>query len=738
AEGIRAVLSGDVDHFVRDYAFPTDRQQRWFTVRVSSTNDVGGGAVISHLDLTALKETERRIRGDHCGISTLFDESAPIFALLDADGTARYVSPSAAELFPPVDGAFGPTSLLAGLEPGQRQQAEQCLQRAGQRTGSREQLVIDVCDTAKRWHTLDLTVCNLLDDPSVAAVVLTGSDITTVHRRKVTRHLETHLLRRLPAAVVVTDQRGTIVYWNDRASELYGHRADEVLGTHIDELGVWPVWADGSEPGPWAGDHVARGRDGAALPVHATLQRVEDPETGFSGVVGTSIDITERRLLEERLDFEARHDPLTGLLNRRALVDHLDGAIARAGRRGGGVAVLYIDLDNFKVVNDNLNHQAGDEVLKAVSALVESALGPGDVLARLGGDEFVVCAEGCASIDDAVALADRVIAVLRVPFRHHGLGVVIGASVGVTFSSDQSLAEELMRDADIAMYEAKEGGKGRTVAFDETLRNQLRRTRVVTAQLGAALDTERIVTYFQPEVDMDTGALLGFEALVRWDDPGRGLVPPAEFVPLAEESELINRLGTTVLRDACRALRHWNLRPGASRLKVAVNVSARQLHAPDFAAEVLDIIGAAGVSPRQVCVEITESTVADNDMAAAVLGVLRAAGVAIAIDDFGTGFSSLHRLQRLPIDDLKIDRTFVSQMLDDNGSRVIVSAVVGLARSLGLGLVAEGVERESQARALRALGCRRAQGYLWSRPVDLVAATDMVDRQRWAPAPDGG
>ncbi|HET9691334.1 MAG TPA: EAL domain-containing protein [Acidimicrobiales bacterium] len=730
AAGIRAVLHGEVARYIEDYPFGT----QWFTVRVSAVGGPGQGAVISHLEITALKEAERRLERDLRRPASLVDRSAPIFALLAADGTAGSVSGLAAELLglagrPPGSHAF------AGLAPEQRAQAEACLRRALRRPGVREQLILTAFDGDRRARTLDLGLCNLLDDPSVAAVVLSGSDITGVHRKLVTRHLETRILRRLPAAVVVSDDGGSIVYWNDRAAELFGHRSDEVLGSAIDDLGVWPAWSvvrsatDGASA--WVGEHLARRKDWREVPVQATLERIEDPATGFTGVVGTSTDITERRRLEARLAFEARHDPLTGLLNRRALVDRLSAALARAADRSPGVAVIYIDLDNFKEVNDTLNHHVGDEVLKTASALISSVLRPGDVLARLGGDEFVVCAEACASIDDAVALAGRVLEAVGVPFRHDHLSISIGASIGVAFSSEGSTAEELLRQADIAMYEAKESGKGRAIPFDETLRNQLRRHRSVTTELSSALDRDQIVTYFQPQVDMTSGALVGFEALVRWQHPTRGIVPPDRFVPIAEESELITRLGAKVIGDACRALADFD-RGGRPGLQVAVNVSGRQLLAPSFADEVLGILAATGVDAHQLCIEITESALAETELAARVLARVRAAGITIAIDDFGTGYSSLSRLQGLPLDDLKIDRSFVARMLDDAGSHAIVSAVVGLARSLGLGIVAEGVEHHRQVAELLALGCTRAQGYLWSRPVAFAEAAAMLGHPPWA------
>jgi len=537
--------------------------------------------------------------------------------------------------------------------------------------------------------------------------------------------LEAHLLSRLPAAVVVTDDRGVVVYWNDRAVSLFGHQRHEALGRLVVTLDIGPI-----DPlqdrlalemvlqhGRWEGDYDVRRADGSIVPIYCTMERVDDEEIGFHGMVGASVDISERRKLEADLVFQASHDPLTGLPNRRVLIEHLDGAVARAGRRDGLTAVLFLDVDDFKAVNDRIGHAAGDEVLCTVAELIKGVARQGDTLARLGGDEFVVCCEDVRDVAEAYAIADRLLKVLRAPFRFEGQMLAVTASIGLAVAGPAVRGEALLRNADAAMYVAKQAGKARVELFDDSLHERARRRYEVATDLDRALAAGELVTWFQPEVDLRTGALFGFEALVRWQHPDRGLVPPDEFIAVAEERGLIGMIGALVTADACGALARWLTRVPGHPLTVSVNVSAHQLADPGLAASVRAAVDEAGVPPARFCLEVTESALMDAPVAAEALRACRATGVTVAIDDFGTGYSSLRRLKRFAVDFLKVDREFVAGLGADPEDDAIVAAVVGLGRSLGLRLIAEGVETEEQLRLLTELGCQFGQGRLWSTAV---------------------
>ncbi|HET9691555.1 MAG TPA: bifunctional diguanylate cyclase/phosphodiesterase, partial [Acidimicrobiales bacterium] len=429
------------------------------------------------------------------------------------------------------------------------------------------------------------------------------------------------------------------------------------------------------------------------------------------------------RALERRLAFQATHDEMTGLPNRRQLVDRLQRAVAAARSGDHEVAVIELDIDDFGSVNEALGHDGGDRVLRAVAERAARALRPCDLISRYGGDELVVVAPVTGGLPEALDLVSALQGALREPVPTGRGRLALSAAFGVAVGVD--LGEALLRAADVAMYEAKEAGRGQVGVFDAGLRAQRQRTREVVAALGEALDAGQLTAHFQPVVDVATGRLAGFEALARIEHPARGLIGPAEFVPAAEDSGLIDRLGLAVLDQACAALATWSAEPGPP-LTLAVNVSARQLEGAGFVDAVAAAVSRHGVATDQVCLEVTESTMTEQATALRALRDLRDLGVRVALDDFGTGYSSLDRLRRLPIDRLKVDRTFIQHLPSDRASQVIVGAVVALARALGLDVVAEGVELHAQLDALRELACPAAQGFLWSPAVPAPAALAMV------------
>ena len=430
---------------------------------------------------------------------------------------------------------------------------------------------------------------------------------------------------------------------------------------------------------------------------------------------------------QDGLAHRVLHDPLTDLPNRTLFLDRLALALARLRRHQTGIAVLFIDLDNFKVVNDSLGHGAGDRLLVELGGRLREAIRPSDTIARFGGDEFVVLCEDIDEARDAVAVGERVVAAASLPFTLDGREMFVSASVGVALTVDcESTPETLLRDADAAMYRAKERGRGRVEVFDEALRARIMERLDLENGLRRALQRDELRVYYQPEVSLSQGRMVAVEALVRWEHPERGLLRPNEFVPIAEETGLIVEIGEWVLNEACNQIADWR-RSGVD-IDVAVNVSARQLIQPEIVDVVRGALERSGLPAHALCLEITESAVMrDPEAALATLTLVKELGVKVALDDFGVGFSSLAQLKEmLPLHALKVDRSFISGIADDERNSAIVAAVVMMATTLGLTAIAEGVETEAQAVQARALGCDVSQGFFFTAPEPAAAIAERL------------
>jgi diguanylate cyclase (GGDEF)-like protein/PAS domain S-box-containing protein len=435
--------------------------------------------------------------------------------------------------------------------------------------------------------------------------------------------------------------------------------------------------------------------------------------------VGTVLDITDRKLAEQALQHQAFHDALTGLPNRALFSDRLEHALARAGRQGNSVAVLFLDLDNFKVVNDSLGHAQGDTLLVAVADRLRACLRAEDTGARLSGDEFTVLLEDVSGEADAIAVAERIARALAVPVMLQGREVVVTASIGVAISMTGGGSQDLLREADLAMYRSKATGKARCSLFNADLETRAMERLELEADLRRALVRGEFRVHYQPIISLADETIAGVEALLRWEHPERGLVQPLAFIPLAEETGLIIQIGQWVLEQACQQSRIWQADyPRARPLTISVNLSARQLQHPELVRDITRAVRDAGLDPGTLELEITESVVMqDAEATDATLRALKAIGIRLAIDDFGTGYSSLSYLKRFPVDTLKIDRSFVDGLGQDSQDTAIVRSVAALARALDLSVTGEGVETHAQHRFLQALGCEQAQGYLYARPL---------------------
>jgi len=470
----------------------------------------------------------------------------------------------------------------------------------------------------------------------------------------------------------------------------------------------------------------------------------------LAGQLGVSIENarlgkTLGRLTElsEQLEHQAFHDPLTGLANRALFTERLEHAVARQTRAASFLAVLFVDIDDFKAVNDGRGHDAGDELLLAVAERIRKCLRGVDTAARLGGDEFAVLLEDLATEYDAEPVAERIVDSFRQPFQIAGELVSVSASVGVALATNAQSADGILGNADVAMYRAKARGKAQFTVFEPSMRVELFRPIELRRDLQRALEREEFVLHYQPIVSLSTGRLEGVEALLRWQAPGRGLVPPGEFVPLAEETGLIVEIGRWALREACRQPRAWGIGyTDETPLWISVNISKRQLERPELVEDVADALRASHLEPQRLVLEVTESVASlDNESMELLLERLKGLGVRIALDDFGSGYSSLGRLQAMPLDMLKIDRQFVQSAGSRQQATQLTRTIIELARTLDLTTVAEGIELRDQLDLLVSLGCDLGQGFLFAKPLDAHGIEALLSQQapeRWPSVEEPG
>jgi diguanylate cyclase (GGDEF)-like protein/PAS domain S-box-containing protein len=580
-------------------------------------------------------------------------------------------------------------------------------------------------------HPVEAIATNLLHDANVRGVVVCFRNLTGEQSNLRRAEQLSAALEATTDLVSIHDATGALVHANDAArallAELGGERPDLALypaeTRRLLALQAVPV---AMRQGSWSGEARLSGRDGQTLDVSIVVTARCDEDGRLESYAVISRDIRERKLIEAELTRQATQDALTGLPNRMALASRLTDHLGSV-RHGSVLAVLFIDLDNFKVVNDSLGHQHGDRLISVCAERISAVLRSIDTLARFGGDEFVALVPGLANRQEAQHVADRVCAALRDPVRFDGTNVYVSCSIGIAIADSPGSADAVIQQADLAMYEAKARGRNQVRFFEPTMHDAARRRLDLETELHGALGGDELVVAYQPIMALPGRTLRGFEALVRWPHPERGVILPDHFLDVAEQSGLITRVDTFVLGSACAELRRWSDWRGDDELFVAVNFSPRQLSRADLPDLIEATLAEHRLRPEQLHVEIIEGRLMDEiSTTVDALTRIRSLGVRLAIDDFGTGHSSLSYLRRFDVHTLKIDRGFVEAATTDPGSAQIIEAITQLARTFCLETVAEGVETEAQLRVIESLGCDAAQGFFLGTPLSVHEADQLV------------
>jgi diguanylate cyclase (GGDEF)-like protein/PAS domain S-box-containing protein len=532
--------------------------------------------------------------------------------------------------------------------------------------------------------------------------------------------------------IIVIDESGMLEFVNAAVERMFGWKALELIGRNFDSLLMQrtqgtAVRNHGVLTAGVGREVRAQRKDGSVFPMELTVG-----EMRIDGRVKNACilrDVTDRKTAEERIHQLAHYDKLTGLPNRALFSQLLEQALSEAKYAKKSVAVLFIDLDRFKLINDSLSHDSGDAVLKQVARRLTDAQFKRNTIARFGGDEFVVLLRDCQIPTDAADAAQRLLSTIAQPMQLEGQEYHLTASIGISaFPNDGENAQTILKNADVAMYRAKEHGKNNYQFYSAQMNLHSFERLVLERFLRHALDQDEFRVFYQPKIDLDSGRVTGMEALLRWFHPAMGMISPVKFIPLAEETGLIVPIGAWVLKAACQQNKIW-ADQGLPPLRVAVNLSARQFAQDDLHATIIKVLEETGLPPELLELEITESVTMDNpEHAAALLRKLKALGIKLAIDDFGTGYSSLSYLKRFPIDNVKIDRSFIKDIPHDEDDVVITQAVIAMAHSLGLKCIAEGVESEEHVTFLRDHGCEEAQGYLFGAPMSAEDFTKLIKK----------
>ena len=551
-------------------------------------------------------------------------------------------------------------------------------------------------------------------------------DITQRKKAEEALRLAKYVTDNTSEGVVVCDTTPTVIEVNPAYCEIMGYSREEILGQNPgftksgrhDKAFFAEMWRELSETGKWSGDIWDRRKNGEIFPKFLRINTVYNELNQPLYYIGVFSDVTRLKEAEEKLSELAFSDPLTKLPNRALFHERLEQEIQGCKRRGSKLAVFFLDLDRFKDINDTFGHASGDSLLIEVGKQIRSSVRAVDTVARMGGDEFTVIISDVKDETVVANIATHVIEAIKKVVNVKGKEVVSRASVGISFyPKDGKTVDALMRHADMAMYKAKENGGDSFSFYSEQMNIESARRLLLESEMRHGIENNQFIPYFQSIMDLNSNTLVGMEALARWQHPGNGLVLPGEFIPLAEDNGYIIPIGRSLMREACRQVRQWQI-SSSLPLKISVNLSGRQIKSLELRKDIESCLYESGLSPDSLTLEVTESMMMGNvDDAVKLFGDLRSAGLKIAIDDFGTGYSSLSQLKRFPVNSLKIDQSFVKDIQTDASSRTIIQTIISMADSMGLDVVAEGVETYDQLDFIKGLGCRFVQGFYFSRPL---------------------
>jgi diguanylate cyclase (GGDEF)-like protein/PAS domain S-box-containing protein len=695
------------------------------------------------LESAALTEEIHRQRNER-RFRTLVESSSDIVVVIDDGGRIASATPACEHLLGVTEAELIGTDPFGLVHDDDKVLAAVVLGRPVPQATQTEPIELRLVDATGQARWFEVLARDLSDEPEIMGLVVNCREISD---RKETEDKLARSEARFRAlvehssdVVAVLDETGQITFVTASVTAMLGFSPEELIGSRLTDVltgaeraklhplrdELLGTGADHRLP-PSTVEVRVRARDGEWHTLDATLTDLRHEEA-VGGLVVNVRDVTVNRALERDLHHQAVHDVLTGLGNR-ALFTHRLNEVLTHRRANHLVANLFVELDDFKAVNDQLGHAMGDEVLITIAQRLRACLHPADTAARLGGDEFAVLVEAPYGENVVATVAERILRTLREPITIHDREITVTASIGVALDTDATFsAEELMRNADMAMYLAKEQGKARYEVFEEGMHASVLERLELKADLAKAIETGQLHLVYQPIVSLQTGRITGVESLVRWDHPERGRIGPDQFIPLAEDTGLIVPLGRWVMEEACQQLRAWQLSlPTSVALSMSINLSVRQLQHDAIVDEVASTLGRFGLDPSTVALEITETMLMrDTELSRNRLHELREVGVSLAVDDFGTGYSSLGYIQRFPINLIKIDRSFVDALDTQQGSSVVVESMIALAQRLGVHVVAEGIERQEQLRMLQALGCDLGQGYHFSRPVEANELADLL------------
>ena len=693
---------------------------RWYLASDASTSE--GGMACVRVDITESKQKEQDLRK----LGRALEQSPASVVITDTEGVIEYVNPKFEEMSGySAEEAIGenPRILKSGDKKPEEYKDLWDTITAGQEW--RGVFHNKRKDGSIYWEAASISGLRG-EHGDITHYIAVKEDITARKRAEDQLRMNATVFETASEGILVTDANNRVLTVNPAFTRITGYEPEDIVGQDPKILSSGRhepefyrlMWEQIKHKGFWSGEIWNRRKDGSVYPEWISIVEIRDEKRDeVHEYVAVFSDISQRKRDEEQIRRQANYDALTGLPNRSLFFDRLNQAVISARREKWLLGLLFVDLDRFKAVNDTFGHVMGDEILQEVGERLKECVRDSDTVARLGGDEFVVLAQDLAEVNDAALVADKIIEQMAEPFTIGGRKVSLGASIGITmYPEDTSSAEEMMRNADMAMYRAKEGGRNRYQFFTVGMQEQVKERVELEQDLRQAIERDEFELYYQPIVDAQSGVLTSVEALLRWKHPKKGMVSPDIFIPLAEDGGMIVTIGSCVIEEACRQLREW--RDDGLDFTVSVNVSYRQLSKEFSPWVVSSILKEHKVSGEWLTMEITEGLLMDDSPEVMEwLNGFKNLGVSLSIDDFGTGYSSLSYIKRFPVDVLKIDRSFVRGLPDDEGDASLVDAILAMAQSMGLQVVAEGVETEEQSQFLRNLGCDRLQGFYYGKPM---------------------